>query len=240
MKKIKDWKRILIDTTALCSLFRSEKSGNKNSHDHFVRKLITYLVGSKTSNNEERTLLVSSVTVAELITNEEDSEKIKRIMRILDSKSVEFVDFDVEIALSFNAQLKHLLNKPSLHKIASEIGFETNNYAMAREWISKDFMIIMCAQGANADIILTADKNTFYPVAKEIENCNCVLTYEELFDQSDSYILNYKIDEVDGLIKGLSKEKTATVKNTPQIAMKIENTERVGITIVDKDELPYK
>ena len=111
---------------------------------------------------------------------------------------------------------------------------------MAREWISKDFMIIMCAQGANADIILTADKNTFYPVAKEIENCNCVLTYEELFDQSDSYILNYKIDEVDGLIKGLSKEKTATVKNTPQIAMKIENTERVGITIVDKDELPYK
>lgn len=26
MKKIKDWKRILIDTTALCSLFRSEKS----------------------------------------------------------------------------------------------------------------------------------------------------------------------------------------------------------------------
>lgn len=202
MKYIKDWKRILLDTTALCSLFRSEKSEASNSHDIFVRKLIEFLTKNKTSLGEERIFLISAITVAELTTNEEDSEKIKRIMRVLDSKSIEFVDFDLDIAIAFNSQLKQLLNTKQLHQKAKEIGFKENDFAMAREWITKDYMIAMCGIGNNSDVILTADKKTFYSVIKDVLNSNCVLTYPELFNQSEEYILAYKEEEVDNFLKG--------------------------------------
>lgn len=216
MKYIKDWERILLDTTTFCSLFRSEKSTLDNSQDLFVRKLIDFLVKDKTSNGDERTFLISSITVAELITNEEDSEKIKRMMRILDSKNIEFVDFDLDVSLAFNAKLKPLLNKRKLHEKAIEVGFKSEDFAMAREWITKDYMIAMCGIVNSADVILTADKNTFYPIIKDISNANCVLTYSELFEQGEKVILGYKEKEVENFLKmKIDKEST---KKTPQEA----------------------
>lgn len=73
---------------------------------------------------------------------------------------------------------------------------------MAREWITKDYMIAMCGIGNNSDVILTADKKTFYSVIKDVLNSNCVLTYPELFNQSEEYILAYKAEEVDNFLKG--------------------------------------
>lgn len=200
MKYIKDWRRILLDTTCLCSLFRSEISILKNSQDLFVRKVIEYLSSHKTSEGDDRIFLVSSITIAEMVTNEENSDKVRRIMKVLDSKNLEIVDFDVEVALAFNAQLKPRLNKEHLHKRAMEIGFETNDFALAREWITKDYMIAMCGIENNSDVILTADKNTFYPIILDVPNSNCVLTFPELFDVTDEYVLAYKEKEVANFI----------------------------------------
>lgn len=220
MKYFKDWERILLDTTVICSLFRSEKSKSNNSQDLFVRKLIEYLNSNKTSGGDERLFLISSITIAEIVTNESDSEKIKRLMRVLDSKNVEFVDFDIEVAIEFNSQLKSKLNKKHLHKRATEIGFSTYDFAMAREWITKDYMIAMCGIVNNSDVILTADKNTFHPIIKDIPNSNCILTYSELFDHSEKFILGYR----ENLVKGFLEK----IKAVPKKVLKIENTKSNG------------
>jgi hypothetical protein len=212
MKYIKDWERILLDTTALCSLFRSENTTEAHSQDVFVRRLIEWLNNKTASSGHERIFLVSAITIAELTTNEDDSEKIKRVMRVLNSKNVEFIDFDLEVAMSFNLQLKKYLNSESLHKKAQEVGFKTNDFAMAREWITKDYMIIMCGINNGADVILTADKNTFYPIAKDIQHANCVLTYPELFEYTDQHFLGYKETEVEAFLTPQPTEKKVTPK----------------------------
>lgn len=199
-KQIKDWRKILLDTSVLCALFRSEHSPTIDAQTEFVLKLITYLTKNKTSDGQERIFLVSTITISELLTKENDSEKIKRILKVLNSKNVEFVDFDLMTALQFNKVLHPQLGKASLHQMAAGMGFKSNDYMMAREWITRDFMIIMSGVERNADVILTADKNTFYPACVQIGNADCVLVYPELFDSSDNFILRYKDDEVDSFL----------------------------------------
>lgn len=199
-KQIKDWHKILLDTTALCALFRSESSVEMDSQTAFVLKLIAYLTKNKTSDGKERIFYVSAITVSELLTGEQNSEKIKRILRLLNSKNVEFIDFDLDTALLFNAQLYPHLSKDSLHKMAEQIGFKTNDYMMAREWITRDYMIIMSGVSKNVDVAFTADKNTFFPICQNIAQLDCILLYPELFEESEQYILKYYDDKVEDFI----------------------------------------
>lgn len=217
MKYIKDWERILVDTTVLCSMFRSEETDCTNSRDLFVRKVMEFLSNNKTSSGKERIILISAITVAELTTNEEDSQKIKRILRVLDAHNVEFIDFDLDTAIAFNAQLKPYLNKANLNERAKEIGYKTGDYGMAREWITRDYMIAMSGITNNSDVILTADKNTFYPIVKHISRSNCVLTFEELFDFSDKFILKYKEEDVEAFLKIPLVTVKAETKAIPEI-----------------------
>lgn len=200
-KQIKDWHRIVLDTTLMCALFRSQTSQTMDAQTEFVVRLIAYLTKSKTSDGRERVFYISTITLSELLTKEQDSEKIKRILKVVNSRNVEFIEFDLNTALQFNAHLYPHLDKPSLHKLAEQIGFKTGDYMMAREWITRDFMIIMAGVSKNADVILTADRKTFYPIATEINRLDCVLVYPELFEQSEQFILRYHDDKVKDFLK---------------------------------------
>lgn len=199
-KKIKDWEKILLDTSVLCSLFRSQDSTNNDEQTLFTVKLISFLTQNKTSSGKDRIFYVSAITVSELLTRENDSEKIRRILSVLNSKNVEFIDFDLQTSLEFNSRLYEHLSRKSLHEIANEIGFKTGNYMMAREWITRDYMIIMSGVSRNVDVTFTADKKTFYPLTKNINNAFCVLVYPELFEQSEQFILNYLDNTVDAFL----------------------------------------
>ena len=75
---------------------------------------------------------------------------------------------------------------------------------MAREWITRDFMIMASGMTNNVDVILTADKKNFYPLTQKV-GMFCALTYPELFDQSDQFVLKYHHDEVDNFINQSAK-----------------------------------
>lgn len=202
-KSIKDWKKILVDTTIICSLFRSQHPHINNENDAFVARLIDYLSGSKASDKSDRVFLISTITLTELLTKEQDQEKIKRISKVLNSNNVEFISFDTTTSLAFNHLLKPYLSKTNLHKKAAAIGFKTGDYMMAREWITRDYMIALNGVIKEADVLLTYDKNTFYPVIKDVPGSTCILAYPELFRFSDQYFLDYDYANVDNLINGV-------------------------------------
>lgn len=200
-KQIKDWHKILLDTTLLCALFRSENAPTIDAQTAFVLKLVGYLTKNKTSDGRERIFYVSTITICELLTREQNSDKIKRILKLLNSKNVEFIDFDLDTALQFNAQLYPYLSKTSLHPMAEQIGFKSGDYMMAREWITRDYMIIMSGVSRNVDVLFTADKHTFFPICQKIARVDCVLVYPELFEETEHYILKYYDDKVDDFLK---------------------------------------
>lgn len=170
-KPISDWKKILIDTSIICALFRAEHETSDETN-LFISRLINYLSNSKAGDSSDRLFYISTITLSELLTKENDEEKIKRIINVLDSSNVEFRGFDTPTALAFNLKLADKLHTPVLNKRAGELGWKTGDYMDAREWIIKDYMIAMTAVVKNADVILTADKNTFYPLCQDVENTN--------------------------------------------------------------------
>lgn len=222
IKPIKDWNKILLDTTVICHLLLSQKPGATDECVLFAAKLLSFLAKNKSASGE-RTFYITSLTVSEIITNENDSEKIRKFLNIIDSKNVEFIDFDLPVSLSFNSQLYPHLLQPSLNSTAQKMGLITENFKMAREWIIKDYMIMMCGVTKGVDAILTSDKKTFYPLSKNVSNSNCVLVYPELFEQSEQFILKYHENKVEDFIKPKPKAPKVT-KPKKQVAAKPNKT----------------
>jgi hypothetical protein len=95
------------------------------------------------------------------------------------------------------------LEKDALHAKAKELGFESKDYGMARQWISKDYMIAMTGFTKKVDVIMTLDKKTFYPVCLDFENTECILAYPELFLHSEQYIFEYDYTNVNNFLNGV-------------------------------------
>lgn len=193
-KTIVDWKTIMLDTSVLVALFNSENTNITDDTILFTRELIDYLNSSNSGDNKPRRFLISTITLSELLVKENDQEKIKRIIRVLNSDNVEFVDFDFDTGLLFNKELYTHLSKNKLHEYAREMGFKSNDFMMAREWITRDFMIIMTGVSNNVDVVLTADKKTFFPLTIKV-NSFCALTYRKYFEKPFSSVIKYYHDK---------------------------------------------
>jgi predicted nucleic acid-binding protein len=187
---IAEWEKILLDTSIICHLFVAQNPETTDATALFSKKLIQFLSATKTSNRKERLFYISTITLSELLVRENDAEKIKRILRVLNASNVQFISFDFEVSMQFNKDLYPYLGTEKLHQFAKEFGFKTNDFMMAREWITRDFMIIESAKVNNVQVSLTADKRTFYPLANQID-CFAALCFPKLFDHSEHSILGY-------------------------------------------------
>jgi hypothetical protein len=212
-KPIIDWKTILIDTGVIMALLAGQRGNTKDEGLLFVNKLVNFLCRNKTGKNEERTIYISTISLGEVITKESGPEKIKLVLKALDSNNVEFLSFDTITALEFNIKLQPYLEKEALHAKAKELGFATQDYGMARQWISKDYMIAMTAFVKNVDVILTLDKKTFYPICKDFNGTGCVLAYHELFEHTETFVLKYDYNNVDNFLNKTAFE-TLNQKST--------------------------
>jgi hypothetical protein len=94
------------------------------------------------------------------------------------------------------------LKKTAIHKKAAELGFVTNDYGMARQWISKDYMIAMTGFTKKVDVIITLDKKTFYPICTDFGVTECILGYPELFKHSEQFIFEYDYANVENFLNG--------------------------------------
>ncbi len=93
---------------------------------------------------------------------------------------------------------------------------------MARQWISKDYMIAMTGFVKGVDVILTVDKNTFYPICNDFKTSTCILSYPELFEHSEQFILSYHYDKAESF----SKAPKVTVQNK-KAPTKVDRTMRI-------------
>ena len=64
-------------------------------------------------------------------------------------------------------------------------------------------MIAMTAVVEKADAILTLDKNTFYPLCQDVEGANCILSYPDLFEFSEQFIMSYDYKNVNNFLDKL-------------------------------------
>lgn len=170
-------KKVFLDTTFIIDLL------NVNSNDkrtHVVRKIAKFL--SAPSLNVR--FYISTISISEICEINPlihgDDVLIDNIMDMLNGADIETVPFSEDIALH------HRKIYRGFYPTAIQNNFITNNipnsgnYAIAREWISKDMLIASTAHFKNVDVVFTGDDKTFLPIAKMV-GLHCVITKEENF-----------------------------------------------------------
>lgn len=170
-KRMGDCEKVFLDTSIIIDLLNAKESNEKT---FFVKNLINSLCENKTNSKKERVFFISTITIGELVkfADKGKNDVIIDLMKLLNSSNLEVVPYTDDIALNQNILFKDYLTKTNLNKLIEQLKLFPHNYVLAREYITRDFMIITTAHHKNVDVILTSDKNSFLPIA-EILNIYC-------------------------------------------------------------------
>ena len=192
-KPIKEWKYVFLDTSVIIDFLQNPEKHAKNpivqKRIALTQKLINNLGAS---NNGSRCLFyVSAVSLSELIKSSRPENIAQEVALIFNTSDVVFVDFTKNIANFLQRSLENYLPDGQKHTFIKQLEKELNdkNVYNARQWVSDDLKIAATASTVKKlDALLTADKNTFYPIAEKLE-IPCLVTEDiplDLFGELDT------------------------------------------------------
>lgn len=183
-RKMAECTRVFLDTSIIIDLFNTS---NTNERTKFVRHLIDSLNNLSSVKGKQRVFYVSAVTIGEMVkfASKTSEEVIIDLLQLLHAQDLEIAHYTDTVALHQNVLFKDYLSKKKLNALIEKLNLFPHDYVLAREYISRDFMIIATAHEKNADVILTSDKNTFLPIAKDL-NIFCVVAEKANFQTSES------------------------------------------------------
>lgn len=181
-RKMAECTKVFLDTSILIDLFNTSET---NERTKFVRNLIDSLNTSLPTKGKARTFCISSITIGEMVkfASKTKDEVLVDLLTLLQAQNLEVLPYTDDIALNQNVLFKKYATKTKLNEFLKKLKLFPHNYVLAREYISRDFMIISTAHHINADVIITSDKNTFLPIAQEL-NIFCVVAEKQNFQTS--------------------------------------------------------
>jgi|SRR5690554_5379236 len=181
-RKMAECTKVFLDTSILIDLFNTSET---NERTKFVRNLIDSLNTSLPTKGKARTFCISSITIGEMVkfASKTKDEVLVDLLTLLQAQNLEVLPYTDDIALNQNVLFKKYATKTKLNEFLKKLRLFPHNYVLAREYISRDFMIISTAHHINADVIITSDKNTFLPIAQEL-NIFCVVAEKQNFQTS--------------------------------------------------------
>lgn len=192
MRKIPyfQWENIFLDTSILFCYIQATRDNNKDEECSFVKRVVDDLNHNESTNKKKRNFYVSAVSIAEMYDKSTDIKKTEKLVSKMNIRTMTYVAFDTDIAEHMTSTYHSVLGTSKQNKLAIEIGFPQHNLVMAREWITKDLMILASADYLKCDTILTIDDKTFMPLCEKVDffGCSCKSAN---FNVNDAYIFEY-------------------------------------------------
>lgn len=169
---VSEWKRIFIDTSFIIDSVRNqEKIKEDDAKYHNIRNTHLLLDYFKQKSNQDQQVrwVTSSIVLSEL-TKFENEDAVSELQRILDSSELEIINFTKKEA---NFILKDMVNYVEQKHVsqyikALEKALKEDNIFNPKNYVAKDALIIACAKSKRCDVVLTSDKNSFIPIAKQV------------------------------------------------------------------------
>ena len=184
-----DWENILLDTTAIFAYIQATRETNTDPRCDFVKRLIDDLNTKKTTSGKRRTFYISAISIAEMYDRSTDQKKTERIVQKLRINGLNFVPFDTDVAEHMTHNYHPVLGTDKQKQITKELNLPGEG-TIAREWVTKDLMIIATADYYKCDTAITLDARTFEPLAKRV-NYHCCVALEPKFNLNTEYIFEY-------------------------------------------------
>lgn len=184
------WENIFLDTSIVFAYIQATRDNNADDSCKFVKRLIDDLNSNKSTGDKKRNFYISAVSIAEMYDKSTDKKKTEKIINKMNVSTMTYVPFDTDIAEHMTSTYHPVLGTTKQNKLAHSLGFPQHDLTMAREWITKDLMIISSADYLKCDVVLTIDEKTFLPLCNEVDYF-CCLTKESKFNLSKDYIFEY-------------------------------------------------
>jgi hypothetical protein len=184
------WEHILLDTSVIFLYLQAMRDNNTDKRAVFVKRLIDDLNNNKSTNNINRHFYISAISISEMYDKSTDIKKTDKIISKMNITDMTFFPFDTDVAEFMTSNYHAVLGTDKQKAILRELSWDGNDLTLAREWITKDLMILATADYLKCDTVLTMDENTFLPLANKVDYFCCV-TKEENFNHNDTYIFEY-------------------------------------------------
>ncbi len=197
-KPIKEWSRVFLDTSVIIDYLKNPESQAKNPALQRriidTQALIKIITALDNEGNTKCRFYVSAITISELTRKSLSDSVAQDIIQTFNSADVVFVDYTKTIANELQKSLANHLPEEHKREFLRELTKSRAeiNSMNARAWVSDDLKIIASSKIVKGlDVILTADKQTFYPITEKM-GIPCMVTDRipyDLFGKIDTEIV---------------------------------------------------
>jgi hypothetical protein len=184
------WEHIMLDTTIIFAYIQAARESNADPKCTFVKRLIDDLNSNKSTNKSKRHFYISAISISEMYERSTEMKKTEKIVGKMNVSTMTYVSFDTDIAEFMTSNYHPVLGTEKQKAITKELGLPLEDGILAREWITKDLMIIATADYLKCDTVLTLDERTFLPMAKKVDYF-CCIAKQDKFNLNDTYIFEY-------------------------------------------------
>lgn len=184
------WENIFLDTSILFCYIQATRDNNADEDCKFVKRLIDDLNSTKSTGGKKRNFYVSAISISEMYDKSTDKKKTETIVAKMNVSAMTYVPFDTDIAEHMTSTYHSVLGTAKQNTLAKALGFPQHDLVIAREWITKDLMIMASSDYLKCDTVLTVDEKTFLPLANQIDHFCCVCKPHK-FNHNDTYIFEY-------------------------------------------------
>lgn len=186
-KKISEWKNVLVDTSFIIDSLKNidKYKGNEPERERIIvaKDIMNFFDKDQENRKIPVNFMVTSITIGELKIFAAINST-KKILDLFNCGSAGILPYGINEA-EIVRKIYYDYNSGNPNKLKNlEDDCKKNGFYNARNWINDDMKIIACAKRQydlnRLDVILTADKNTFLPIAQKI-GVPCVINNKEYF-----------------------------------------------------------
>lgn len=192
-KPLAECVHIFLDTTVLINLLKPDTTQDEGVV--FTKQLLGFLTETpasipipnkpKTNKHKDRVFYYSTISLSEIALIQSNDEFNNKIGKSLVGDNLEEVNYTKNIALHHNVIFKDLVNKKVMNEIARTRDLVQQDLKLARDLLSRDFMILASASYLKTDLILTSERGGFKDLADRL-GIPCAETYGDRFQVSES------------------------------------------------------
>ena len=161
-KKLEECEKVFFDTGPLIDALRV---GSKDERHALTVNLMRYLSEQKTVHGRHRRFFISAISLSEMANLSSQNDAIRKFARVFDVSNLEILAYDRRVAILQNQIFQGLLSRKTQNEFVRSANRSPGNLILAREWISRDMMIIATAALEAVDMVFTSDRKTFLPLA---------------------------------------------------------------------------
>ena len=172
--RISEWRRVFVDTSFIIDSVRDlAMLSDSDPKFQSVRKsheLLAHFQKSADLKGQSIRWVTSSIVLSELL-KFENKDAVNELQKTFKTPEVEIINFTEREASFILNDMADFIEQKHIGQYIKELqkALAEKHVFNPKNYIAKDALIIACAKSKPCDVVLTYDRNSFMPIAKQVK-----------------------------------------------------------------------